>query len=126
LAVVIELLFLLTKCEQRPIGKITVFTLISFPERKNHVGEVVMELKNFGIAIAIVVVSFLAFGGSQSAFAACKDDIAAVLPVVDKEQDPDKKQKAKEELEAAQVSAGAQDEVTCKAHVDKAREHLKK
>jgi hypothetical protein len=85
-----------------------------------------MELKNFDLAVAIIVVSFLAFGGSQSAFAACKDDIAAVLPMVDKEQDPDKKQKAKEELEAAQVSAGTQDEVTCKAHVDKARERLKK
>ena len=85
-----------------------------------------MNLRLYGIAIATLAAGFLAFGGSHSAFAACTDDIAAVLPIVDKEQDPDKKQKAKEELEAAQVSAGAQDEVTCKAHVDRAREHLKK
>ena len=85
-----------------------------------------MKLKLYGIAIAAVAAGFVAFGGTHSAFAACKDDIAAVLPIVDKEQDPDKKQKAKEELEAAQVSAGAQDEVTCKAHVDRARDHLKK
>jgi hypothetical protein len=85
-----------------------------------------MKLRLYGIAVAAVAGGFVAFGGTQPAFAACKDDIAAVLPVVDKEQDPDKKQKAKEELEAAQVSAGAQDEVTCKAHVDRARDHLKK
>ena len=85
-----------------------------------------MHLRLYGIAVAAVAAGFVAFGGVQSARAACKDDLAAVLPMVEKEQDPDKKQKAKEELEAAQVSAGAQDEVTCKAHVDKAREHLKK
>ena len=85
-----------------------------------------MNLRLYGIAIATLAAGFLAFGGSHPARAACTDDIAAVLPLVDKEQDPDKKQKAKEELEAAQVSAGAQDEVSCKAHVDRAREHLKK
>ena len=85
-----------------------------------------MNLRLYGIAIAAVAAGFVAFGGIQSASAACKDDLAAVLPMVEKEQNPDKKMKAKEELEAAQVSAGAQDEVTCKAHVDKAREHLKK
>ena len=85
-----------------------------------------MKLRLYGIALAAVATGFVAFGGVQSAQAACKDDLAAVLPMVEKEQDPDKKQKAKEELEAAQVSAGAQDEVTCKAHIDKAREHLKK
>lgn len=85
-----------------------------------------MKKRPIGIAIATIAVSFVAFDGSQSAFAACTDDIAAVLPIVEKEQNPDKKQKAKEELEAAQVSAGAQDEVTCKLHVDRAREHLKK
>ena len=51
---------------------------------------------------------------------------ADVQAVVDKEQNPDKKQKAQEELNAAKTSAGAQDEVTCKAHVDKARDHVKK
>jgi len=86
----------------------------------------VMNLRLYGIAIAAVAAGFLAFGGTQPAFAACTDDIAAVLAVVDKEQDPDKKQKAMEELKAAQTSAGAQDEVSCKAHVDKAREHVKK
>jgi len=86
----------------------------------------IMNSRFYGIAIAAVAAGFVAFGGTHLALAACKDDIAAVQAVVDKEQDPDKKQKAKEELEAAQVSAGTQDEVTCKTHVDKAREHLKK
>jgi len=80
----------------------------------------------YGVALAAVAVGFVTFGGTQVAFAACKDDIAAVQAIVDKEQDPDKKQKAQEELKAAQTSAGAQDEVTCKAHVDKARDHVKK
>ena len=84
-----------------------------------------MNLRPHGLAIAAAVAAFVAFGGVQSAGAACKDDLAAVLPMVEKEQNPDTKQKAKEELEAAQVSAGAQDEVTCKHHVDRAREHLK-
>jgi hypothetical protein len=80
----------------------------------------------YGIVLAAVAAGFVAFGGTHVAFAACKDDIAAVQAVVDKEQHPDKKQKAQEELKAAMTSAGAQDEVTCKAHVDKAREHVKK
>jgi hypothetical protein len=86
----------------------------------------IMNSRFYGIAIAAVAAGFVAFGGTHLALAACKDDIAAVQAVVDKEQDPDKKQKAMEELKAAQTSAGAQDEVTCKAHVDKAREHVKK
>ena len=76
-------------------------------------------------ALLVVMAAFIASGGIHAASAACKDDLAAVLPIVEKEQNPDTKQKAKQELEAAQVSAGAQDEVTCKHHVDKAREHLK-
>ena len=85
-----------------------------------------MPLRPYGFAIAAAAAAFVASAGFQSADAACKDDLAAVLPIVEKEQNPDTKQKAKEELEAAQVSAGAQDEVTCKHHVDRAREHLKK
>jgi hypothetical protein len=84
-----------------------------------------MKLRLYGIAIAAVAAGLVAFVGPQPTFAACKDDIAAVQAVVDKEQDPDKKQKAQEELKAAQTSAGAQDEVSCKAHLDKAREHVK-
>jgi len=85
-----------------------------------------MNLRPYGYAVAVVAAGFVALGGMHPAFAACKDDIAAVQAVVDKEQDPDKKQKAMEELKAAQTSAGAQDEVSCKAHVDRAREHVKK
>ena len=85
-----------------------------------------MNLRLYGIAVAAVAASFFAIGGTQPAFAACTDDIAALTTEVEKEQDPDKKQKAMEELEAAKVSAGAQDEVSCKAAVDRAREHLKK
>ena len=85
-----------------------------------------MNLRLYGIAIAAVAVGFFAFAAPKPAFAACTDDIAAVQAVVDKEQDPNKKQKAQEELNAAKTSAGTQDEVTCKAHVDKAREHVKK
>jgi len=90
------------------------------------VGETVMNVRPYGLAVMATAAAFFALGGVQSATAACKDDLAAVLPIVEKEQNPDKKQKAKEELAAAQVSAGAQDEVTCKHHVDRAREHLKK
>jgi hypothetical protein len=89
-------------------------------------GATVMNLRPSGFAIAAAAAAFVASAGFQSAAAACKDDLAAVLPIVEKEQNPDTKQKAKEELEAAQVSAGAQDEVTCKHHVDRAREHLRK
>jgi len=85
-----------------------------------------MNLRPYGYAVAVVAAGFVALGGMHPASAACKDDIAAVQAVVDKEQDPDKKQKAMEELKAAQTSAGAQDEVSCKAHVDRAREHVKK
>jgi hypothetical protein len=84
-----------------------------------------MRIGAIGTALLVVTAVFIASAGIHSALAACKDDLAAVLPVVEKEQNPDTKQKAKQELEAAQVSAGAQDEVTCKHHVDKAREHLK-
>jgi hypothetical protein len=89
-------------------------------------GATVMNLRPSGFVITAAAAAFVASAGFQSAAAACKDDLAAVLPIVEKEQNPDTKQKAKEELEAAQVSAGAQDEVTCKHHVDRAREHLKK
>lgn len=85
-----------------------------------------MNLRPYGLAVVATAAMFFLLAGVQPAAAACKDDLAAVLPIVEKEQDPDKKQKAKEELEAAQVSAGAQDEVTCKHHVDRARRHLKK
>lgn len=78
-----------------------------------------------GIALLASAVIFFSLTGPRLAHAACKDDLAAVLPIVEKEQNPDTKEKAKQELEAAQVSAGAQDEVTCKHHVERAKEHLK-
>jgi hypothetical protein len=85
-----------------------------------------MNLRLYGIAIAAVAAGFLAFGGMQPAFADCKDDMSVAQAMVDQATDPDKKQKAMEELKAAQAAAQAQDEVACKAHVDKAREHVKK
>jgi hypothetical protein len=84
-----------------------------------------MNLRSFGLAGVATAAAFFALAGVQSASAACKDDLAAVLPIVEKEQNPDTKEKAKQELQAAQVSAGAQDEVTCKHHVNRAKEHLK-
>lgn len=84
-----------------------------------------MILRQGGIACLAIAVTALILTGPRSVHAACKDDLAAVLPIVEKEQNPDTKQKAKQELEAAQVSAGAQDEVTCKHHVERAKQHLK-
>ena len=46
-----------------------------------------MNSRFYGIAIAAVAAGFVAFGGTHLALAACKDDIAAVQAVVDKEQD---------------------------------------
>ena len=84
-----------------------------------------MSLRLGGVAFLAMAVTALTLARPGLVHAACKDDLAAVLPIVEKEQNPDTKQKAKQELEAAQVSAGAQDEVTCKHHVDRAKEHLK-
>ena len=85
-----------------------------------------MKLRLYGIAVAAVAAGFLAFGGTRPALAACTDDVAALTAEVEKEQDTNKKQMAQQELEAAKTSAGAQDEVACKEHLDRAREHLKK
>ena len=82
-----------------------------------------MRPKSFGIAMAALAAGFVAFGGFQSAFAACQDDIAAVKAAIDQEQDAAKKQAATEELAAAQ-SAG--DEDACNNHVKAAQDHLKK
>jgi hypothetical protein len=84
---------------------------------------IVMRSKIFQIATAAVAAGFVAFGGSQLAFAACQEDLAAVKAAIDKEQDPAKKQKATEELMAAQQAA---DEDNCNNHLQKAKEHLKK
>lgn len=83
-----------------------------------------MRLKIFQIAIATLAAGFVAFGGSQLASAACQDNMAAVKAAIDKEQDAGKKQKATEELVAAQQSTA--DEDACNNHLQKAKDHLKK
>ena len=85
-----------------------------------------MKLKLFGTAIAASAVGFVAFGGSHSAFASCVDDVTALKQVVEQEQDATKKQAAQEELKAAQAAAAAQDDAGCQAHLQRARDHVKK
>jgi hypothetical protein len=83
-----------------------------------------MRLKIYAIAIATVAAGLIAFGGSHSASAACQDNMAAVKAAIDKEADASKKQKATEELLAAQQSSA--DEDACNNHLEKAKDHLKK
>jgi len=98
----------------------------SFHESNTAVGETDMNLRPYVFALAIVATGFIAFGGINLALADCRDDMSVVQALVDQEQDATKKQQAAEELKAAQAAAQAQDEVTCKEHVERARDHLKK
>jgi len=97
-----------------------------FHASNTAVGETDMNLRPYVFALAIVATGFIAFGGINLALADCRDDMSVVQALVDQEQDATKKQQAAEELKAAQAAAQAQDEVTCKEHVERARDHLKK
>jgi hypothetical protein len=87
----------------------------------------VMNLKLYGMAVAAVAAGILAFGGTQRAFAACTDDIAAAQAQLDQKHDATKKQKlqTEQELKAAKAAAQAHDEAACRKHVNKARDHIK-
>ena len=83
-----------------------------------------MRLKILAIAMAAIAAGYLAFGGPHPATAACQDNMAAVQAAIDKETDAAKKQKATEELTAAQQASA--DEDACNNHLVKAKDHLKK